>query len=329
MSVSCLNEICCEEDLASCFKEICGDQGKFDSSIAAIAIVENDSFPKIGETVTLSTEALPVVLTECNYIDSLLQWIRDKQYACVGGGKYYHFLHNGLIAKGTRAKATSKYSENGSNYSSPKYLSYETTSEIMLEENYLPNAEVLCAIKQRASSLSIIYFFKQGGFVLDSDDDHLVYISEDGFEVTGTKNDFIMGSITLTESGKCQPAPFYSQDSKKFIKALKTATGFTFDTPTVTGLVAAACGSSGTCKAYSIAPLTPFTYTPNVKELVACGEFTLYQDCRPEDIKDITIDAVTGLIESTGLPAGEYKFTIGVKNACCITGNQCFLISVK
>jgi hypothetical protein len=331
MSLSCLNAICCDDEAVACFTQVCSDQAKFDSSIAAIALIENDTFPEIGETITLSTSVTPVVLDACNYIESMLQWVRDKQLACEGGGKYYHLFHNGFLAKATRAKPTSKLSENGSNYFAKKYLGYDTTVEMMLEEHYLPNTDVICGIQKRASSLSAIYFFKQGGFVLDSDNDYSVQIQEAGFEVTGTKNEYVMGSITLSESGDCQPSPFYAKDPKKFIQDLKKKTEFTFGANTVTGLTEIACGSRGTCKAYEASPSTPFSLTPVVNELVSCGNFDLFQNCNDElpVALPILINAITGEVESTGLPIGEYKFIVKVSNDCCIQGNTCFTVSVK
>jgi hypothetical protein len=331
MSLSCLNAICCDDELTACFTQVCGDQAKFDSSIAAVAIVENDTFPEIGDTITLSTTGA-TVLTACNYIESLLQWVRDKQFACEGGGKYYHLFHNGFLAKATRAKPTTKLSENGSNYFAKKYLGYDTTAELMLEEHYLPNTDVICAIQKRAASLSVIYFFKQGGFVLDSDKDFNLSIQEAGFEITGNKNEYVMGSITLAESGDCQPSPYYASDPKKFIQELKKKTEFTFGANTVTGLTEIACGSRGTCKAYEIAPDTAFTLTPLVNELVSCGNFDLFQNCNDElpVALPIVINSITGEVEAaTGLPVGEYKFIVKVSNDCCIQGSTCFTVSVK
>ena len=329
MSLNCLEAICCDEESVTSFSQICGDQVKFDSSIAAVAIVENDSFPEVGDTVTLSNSETPVVLTECNYIDSLLTWVRDKQYACEGGGKYYHFLPNGLLAKATRAKATSKRSENGSNYFGKKYLGYDTTAELFLEEHYLPNSEVICGIQTRASSLSVIYFFKQGGLVLDNDNDYNISISEAGFEVNGNKNEYVMGSITLEESGKCQPAPYYAADPKAFIKELKKKTAFTFDTTVISvALTEQACGSRGSCAAYAVDAADAFTITPVVNELVSCGTFTLFQNCNDEvgEDVDISINSSTGVVTSTGLDAGSYKFTVLVTNDCGISGSLCFTI---
>ena len=330
MSLSCLNAICCDEEVKSCFTQSCGDQVKFDSTIAAIAIVENDVIPKVGETLSLSTG--DVTLTECNYIESLLQWIRDKQFACEGGGKYYHFLNAGLLAKGTRAKATSRLSENGSAYFSKKYLGYTTTAEIMLEEHYLPNADIICGMRNRASSLSVIYFFKQGALVRHSDEDVTITITEAGFEVTGNKNDYVMGSFTLEEDGKCDASPYYVQKPDKFIQELKKKTEFTFGDSVVTGLTEVACGSKGACKAYEIAANTAFTLTPTVNELVSCGAFELLLNCNDEvpATLPIVINSITGEIEATaGLPAGDYKFYIKVHNDCCIMGSTCFSVTIR
>lgn len=325
MSLSCINT-CCDEDSINCFVQACGDKAKVDSAIAAVIILENDSFPKVGQTITLSVGGA-TILTECNYIDSIEQWTRDKQFACEGGGKYYHFLTAGFLAKGTRAKATSRLSENGSGYFAKKYLGYTTTSELMLEEHYLPNTEVICGIRNRAASLSVAYLFKQGGIILNSED-VTISITEAGFEITGNYQDYVMGSITLEEIGDCEPKFNYSSDATAFIKKLKKKTQFTFGANTVTGLLPVACGSNGGCKAYSIAPATAFTLTPLVNELVSCGDFTLVQECDSLVTAPVTINSITGEVVSAGLVAGSYKFQIKVANDCCITGSNCFTISV-
>lgn len=329
MSVNCLSDTCCDVSIASCFTEICGDQGKVDSSIAAVAIIENDSLPNIGDSVTLSTSMSPVVLTECNYADSLLQWVRDMQFACPSGDKYYHFFKSGVLAKGTRVKATDKFSENGSNYSSPQHLGYETTALLKLEQHYVPNIEFVEGIKTRGSSLSVIYFFKQGAMVIDSDKDYNIYISGSGFEITGTKNEYILGEIDLMETGKVQPPFYFAANQTAFIKELKKSTAFTFGTAVLTGIVEAACGSQGGCKAYTVAAATPWTYTPNVNELVTCGTFELFANCDTESLPSgVSLNPVTGAITSTGNTAGTYKFTQVVKNGCCVKGSYCIIVIV-
>ena len=307
---------------------VCGDQGKVDSAIAAVIILENDEFPKVGTTVTLSVGGA-TVLTECNYAEKIVQWTRDRQFECAGGGKYYHFLTAGFLAKGTRAKATSRLSENGSGYYAKKYLGYTTTSELMLEEHYLPNTEVICGIRNRASSLSVAYLFKQGGIFLNSSD-VTISVTEAGFEITGNYQDYVMGSITLEEIGDCEKAFSFASDASAFIKELKKKTEFTFGTNVVTGLIPVACGSAGKCKAYSIAPTTAFTLTPDVNELVSCGNFELVQNCdTPLAVAGIAINSITGEVAAiAGLPAGSYKFQIKVSNDCCIMGSTCFTITV-
>lgn len=329
MSVNCLSDNCCDTSIQACFTEICGEQGKVDSAIAAVAIIENDTLPDIGDTVTLTSSITPVVLTECNYADSLLQWVRDKQYSCPSGNQYYHFFRSGVLSKGTRAKPTDKFSENGSNYAAPQHLGYDTTALLKLEQHYVPNIDFVEGIKTRGSALSVIYFFKQGAIVVDADKDYNIYISGSGFEITGTKGETIMGEIDLTESGQKQPPFYFAADERAFIKELKKATTFTFDSPTVTGIVAAACGSQNGCKAYTVAATTPWTYVPDIKELVTCGTFSLFTDCdTPTLPSGVTISPVTGTISSTGLAAGTYKFTSVVKNGCCVKGSYCIIVIV-
>lgn len=331
MIQSCLNTICCDTDGENCFTQLCTEAVKVDSEIAAIAILENDVFPSIGDTITLPFTGT-TVLTACNYAENILYWIRAKQLSCASGnGKYYHFLHTGFVAKGTRAKPTSKRSENSSNYFAKKYLGYSTTAEIMLQEHFLYNSEVFCNMQQRAASLSIAYFTKNGAFVLNSSEDFNVSIQEAGFEITGVKNEYIMGSFTLEETGLCQPKFHFVASPKAFIQSLKVKAEFTFTpTPVVTGLVEVPCGFKGACRGYSIAPATAFTMTPVVIELNACGNFELLQDCGDAPTVPISIDKVTGVVTSTaGLVVGDYKFIIRVSNDCCVSGTQCFSISVK
>lgn len=331
MALEILKTLCCDEESATCFTKYCDSSVEVDNVIAAVGLIEEASLPKVGDTVTLSTDEDPIVLTEANYAESLLQWLRDQQFECNGGGEYFHFLHAGLLAKGTRAKPTTVNSENGSPYEGRRKLRQETTAELMLEEHYLPNTDIIAGMQERASSLSVIYFFKQGVIVKDANDDDNVYISDAGFEITGERNDFIKGSITLTDVSK-KDKFYYASNPTAFIKSLKEATKFTFGTATFTGITAKACGSAGTCKAFSVTEGTAFTYTPTVNELTSCASFAIYKDCGDALgtlSTHISIDSTTGVVSgATTLPVGTYKFTIEVMNECCISGSQCFTVEV-
>jgi len=331
MALEILKTLCCDEESATCFNKYCDSSVEVDNVIAAVGLIEEASLPKVGDTITISTEEAPVVLSDANYAESLLQWLRDQQFECNGGGEYFHFLNAGLLAKGTRAKPTTVNSETGSPYNGRQKLRQETTAELMLEEHYLPNTDIIAGMQERASSLSVIYFFKQGVIVKDANDDDNIYISDAGFEITGERNDFIKGSITLTDVSK-KDKFYYASNANAFIKSLKQATKFTFGNPVVTGLTPLACGSNGACKAYSSIQGVAFTYTPNVNELTSCASWNLYLNCSDAlgtVSDDISIDSTTGVITGmTTLPVGTYKFTVEVVNDCCITGGQCFTVEV-
>lgn len=325
-----LTSLCCGEDGLSTLKEYCKGAYDVDDSIAAIAIIENAPVPVVGDTIELTTDEDPVVLTRDNYSESLLQWVRDRQFDCVGGGDLYHFFHNGLLEKGTRTKPTTILSETVNNYSSPEKIRQEATVELLLGQQYLPNIGSINGIQDRSATLSVIYFFKQGVVVKDANDDSNVYITDAGFEVTGEKNKFVSGSITLMDSSKKDDF-FFVANSNSFLKELKKATKFTFGNATVTGITAKACGSKGSCKVYSVDEDTAFTYTPVVNELTSCATFALYKDCGDALgtalAAKISIDSATGVVTAAaGLDAGTYKFTIEVSNECGITGTQCFIV---
>ena len=327
MALSALSKYCCDEEGDKCFKDLCDERISVHSTIAAIAIVENDTFPTVGETINLDGSA--VVLDESNYADSLIAWVRERQYECTDDGKLYHFLHNGLIAKGTRAKPTQVFAENSSQYRSPRHLRYETTSEIMLEENYLPNGKVVTDIVKRRPQLSIAYFFAQGVLVVNSNFGE-IYINEFGFEVTGERNENIMGSISFSEQGEKDPVFYYSQDDKKFTKELRERTQFTFGATVYTGVTELACGSVGGCVALTTPADTAFSVEVSVNELVNCGEFVIFQNCDEavDPTLDLVLDTTTGAVTSaTGLPAGKYDFTIEARNGCCVYGSKCFSIT--
>lgn len=332
MALDILKTICCDAESATCFTKYCDDSVQVDNVIAAVGLIEEAALPRVGDTVTLSTEVTPVVLSEANYAESLLQWLRDSQFDCNGGGEYFHFLNAGLLAKGTRTKATTVNSETGSPYNGRQKLRQEATAELMLEEHYLPNADIIAGMQERASSLSVIYFFKQGVIVKDANSDDNIYISDAGFEVTGERNDFIKGSITLTDVSK-KDKFYYASDPNAFIKSLKVATKFTFDAATFTGMTALACGSNGGCKAFTVPFGTAFTYTPVVNELTSCAGWALFKDCSDElDTLSthISISSSTGVVSGLAtLPVGTYKFTVQVSNDCCITGTQCFTVKVN
>ena len=333
MALDILKTICCDAESATCFTKYCDSSVEVDNVIAAVGLIEEAALPKVGETIPLEVANVIVstVLTEENYADSLLQWLRNQQFECNGGGEYFHFLNAGLLAKGTRAKPTTVNSENGSPYEGRRKLRQETTTELMLEEHYLPNTDIITGMQERASSLSVIYFFKQGIIVKDANSDDNIYISDAGFEVTGERNDFIKGSITLTDVSK-KDKFYYASDPNAFIKSLKVATKFTFGDATVVGLTPLACGSKGGCKSYTAAFGTAFTYTPSVNELTSCASWNLYLNCTDAlgaVSDDISIDSANGVVSALAtLPVGTYKFTIEVVNDCCISGTQCFIVEV-
>ena len=331
MALEILKTLCCDEESATCFREYCDDNIEVDNVIAAVGIIEEGSLPKVGDTITLSTEEDPIVLSDTNYAESLLQWLRDQQFECNGGGEYYHFLHAGLLAKGTRAKPTTVNDDNGSPYHGKQKLRQETTAELMLEKHYLPNTDIIAGIQDRAASLSLIYFFKQGAIVKDANDEDRISVTDAGFEVTGERNDFIKGSITLSDVSK-KDKFYYASNPTNFIKDLKKKTQFTFGNATVTGIALLPCGSKGQCKAYSILEGVGFTYTPDVNELTSCATWNLYLNCTDAlgTISDkISIDSTTGVVTGLStLPVGTYKFTVEVVNDCCINGSQCFTVEV-
>lgn len=332
MALEILKTLCCDEESATCFNQYCGESVQVDNVIAAVGLIEEASLPVVGDTIALSTEEDPVVLTDSNYADSLLQWLRDQQFECNGGGEYFHFLNAGILAKGTRAKPTTVNSDTGSAYNSKKKLHQETTAELMLEEFYLPNTDVIDGIQRRGSSLSVIYFFKQGVIVKDANSDDNIYVVDAGFEITGERNDFIKGSITLSDVSE-KDTFYYSANPSLFIKSLKEATKFTFGTATFTGIAALACGSKGGCKSFSVTFGTAFTYTPVVNELTSCAEWELFKDCNDplgSQSTYISINSATGVVSGLAtLPVGTYKFTVQVANECCITGTQCFTVKVN
>lgn len=329
MSVSCISKICCDDDLANCFVELCDNKYAFDSAIVAIGIAEGDSLPAIGSTIDI--DGVPTVITECNYIDILEKWFRVKQYEC-SGGAFYHFMHKGFLKKGTRAKPTQTFDENTASYSAPTHQGYETTIEAFLGSNFLPNSDVFCGIMKRGLELNVVLFFKQGGLVLDSSNGHMTYISDAGFEVTGNYKEKIQGSFVITESGDCQPKPYYTQDPVAFIKKLSKKTEFTFDDTVLTVIAPASCIKKGDCFAYDVAANTSFEMQFIAKELLTCGIWKLFQNCNEEvDVAlDIAIDTDLGLLTSAGgLPVGDYKFTVQVANDCCVSGTNCFYIKVR
>lgn len=321
----------CEGETSTCFKEFCEAQVKVDSSIAAVALIENDSLPAIGDTLTLSTSVTPITIDETNYAETLEQWIRDKQFECAGGGQNYFFFTQGVLKGGKRAKPTQVFSENAASYTPSQHQRYETTAELMFEQNMLPYTTNFYKIMKRASNISVIYFFKQGALPIDGNGGVKVSVTGAGYEVVGDTNENIKGSVDLAEKGDTHPEFYFVTTPNDFLKKLSKSTQFTFGEATHTVLAEAACGSKGQCKAYTVAPSTAFTYTPVVNELVSCGTFSLKQNCTDNIAVgvDIAIDSSTGVITSAGLDAGKYKFTVYVTNDCCIEGSQCFILDVK
>jgi len=332
MALDNLATVCCGEEGSKYFKQFCGENLQVDDQIAAVAIIENASLPKVGDTISISTSMTPIVLTRGNYSVTILQYIRDKQFECEGGGEYWHFLHTGLLKASSRAKPTTTNSDVMSRYIAPVKMGQSTTAELMLAEHYLPNIDVIQGIQKRASSISVIYFFKQGCLVKDADADATVYISDAGFEVTGGESGYVKGTITLTEQSEYDDFYFVANPSN-FIKDLKKKTEFTFGTPTVTGATAKACGSKGGCLAYTGTEGTQITIAPDVNELTSCPNWNVYLNCSDELgmlSETITINPNTGLITvASTLGDGTYKLTVEVTNDCGIIGSQCYLIEVQ
>jgi len=332
MALNNLATVCCGEESSKYFKEFCGENLQVDDQIAAVAIIENAPLPKVGDTITISTEVDPIELTRGNYTTSILQYIRDKQFECEGGGEYWHFLNTGLLKSGSRAKPTTNNSDTLSRYIAPVKLSQQTTAQLMLAEHYLPNIDVIQGIQKRASAISVIYFFKQGCLVKDADGDSTVYISDAGFEVTGGERGYIKGTITLSEESEYDDFYFVANPTN-FIKELKKKTQFTFGSPVVVGATAKACGSKNGCLAYTATEGVQFTITPDVNELTSCPNWKVYLNCN-DDLgalsSKVSIDPTTGVLTgaSTLTPA-TYKFTVEVTNDCGISGSQCYLIEVQ
>jgi hypothetical protein len=329
MAWNCASFDCCTEETAGCFIDICSDNARVDSQIAATIILENETFPLIGETVTIA--GVPTLLEECNYIEKLVAWARDKQKACAGGNKYYHFISGSILNKGSRAAATQTFDENGGAYRPKMHMYAEAVTTLDLGEQYLPNADVICGIMKRNNTLSILHLFKQGGLLLNSNDDTDVSVTDSNFEVTGNGNEYVRGMFTLTERTKACTPPFYlASNPKTFIKELQKSTTFTFTNFDVTGLTASACGSKGDCIAYDAVASTAFELEPNV-DISSCSTFSLVQDCsKSVAVSGIEIDDTTGIITAdAGLPVGKYKFTVSVINSCCVRGTKCFSIDVK
>ena len=332
MSFNCVPRFCCEED-AQYFKTLCEDSARIDSTIPALAIIENDDIPAIGDTVTITTSLTPVVITACNEIETLLQWVKDRLFACEGGGNYYTLLSHKTIKKGTKAKPTMTFNEQPGNYFSDTRKFYEAISDYDLGQLLVPNIEFFDLMLRRESSFSLIQFTNRGGFVLRAGDGYTITMTDAGFEIVGDKNEYIAGSIQFKEKGTKQAGMSVASNATTFLRELKKEVKFTFETTVVTGASAAACGSIGGCEAFTVIEDTLFTIDSPVAELVSCGTYSLYENCfdalSVELAALIEVDPVTGIITAAaGLPVGEYKFTKEVVNACNVAGSICYKIIV-
>ena len=328
---SALSTICCPEDVVPCFKEYCGDI-KVDSTIAALGIVENDSLPKVGDTVQIGTGAATIITCD-NYSGVLLDWLRMKQIECPGGGNFYHFFPTTMINKGMRDLPTKAFSETGSAYNPKQYLSFNTKSEFEIGEHYLPNLPAICSLEKRASRLSLVYFLKQGAMVVDADADGFAeLITGTGFQIEGDRNKKIMGKLVFEESGKCENF-FYHPKPNEYIKKLSKGTKFQFDAPTgLVGLTPLPCGKVGDCLAYTALVNAPIEIQPVVLGAVNCLSYDLFYGCDKDIPTGIValVDEYSGKIKiAAGLPVGKHKFTVSTTNECCVTGSQCFTIEVK
>lgn len=330
MSLTALCKECCTEDSMSCFKPICGNNGAVTDNIEAVAIIKGIlQIPKVGDTIniTVGCDEVFAGLTEANYATKLLEWIRCNQLNCSSDASITFFPAT-VLQKGTRARPTREFEDEGSARLAPEYNGYTTTSTLMFGKHYISNSKFFCDLLSTREPVSVIYFYKEGVQIVESSGSSRIYVSDAGYEVTGAIKKKIKGDVVITEEGYCDPEVYFTCD-KNFLSQLQKETKIEVEAGTVTGLVPAVCGSQKGCKVYSIAPNTAFSIALTSSNLSSCAEWTLYKDCL-DDVpvaEAILIDSATGAISSTGLVAGEYKYTASAKN-CCVEGGFCFIVKV-
>lgn len=327
---SALCKECCDEGSLHCFQPICGNNGAVTDNIEALAIIKGDlTIPKPGDTIQVVSGCNTIFanLTEANYAVKLLEWVRCNQINC-GSDATITFFNAGVLQKGMRARPTREYDEETSARSRPEYNGYTTTSTFYFGKHYASNSDFFCDLLQTTENVSVIYFYKDAVQVIESSGDSRIYVSDAGYEVTGNIKQKIKGDIVFTEEGICDPK-FYHVCEPDFLSSLKKKTEIVVELGAVTGLTAVTCGTKKGCSSYTVAPSTPFSITLTTPTLTSCADWVLYKDCYDEIpvAEPILIDSTLGTITSTGLPAGEYKYTAKVKN-CCVDGDFCFVVKV-
>ncbi|GAB3164689.1 hypothetical protein [Telluribacter humicola] len=88
-------------------------------------------------------------------------------------------------------------------------------------------------------------------------------------------------------------------------------------------------GCEGECKKYNRTAAGAIGITRAIKEAAGgCGAYSLYYNCNdalPATITG-TVDAATGAVSITVLPAGTHKFTVAYENEVGIWGSHCFTV---
>ena len=343
-----IDKLCCPPAEASCFITPCDDDYKSDDYGLAGFIAKGDFvLPRVGDVGFNTnlfvndgdTGQVLVAVTTDNYWQVLNIWARKMQYTCGGGknAKVIWLKENTVQFKTTEPEM--KYSAESLGRQEPYIIGARWELTAMLLHSFANCAAWNGFAKSSyLGKLSIVMFTNKHIFVYDSANG--VTVSTDKVvpipALAATKSRIASGMANFkvnSDDVTLCPVAVPKASLPAYDAYIKSDIEFTFGItkPFIqTGLVEQTCGRNSLCLNYETTAATPFTFQWLPQQAATCLQANLFENCNEVlTAKDILIDSETGLVTSTGLAAGNYRFDVVYENECCILGKYCIQITVK
>ena len=343
-----IDKLCCPSAEAKCFVTPCNNDYKSDDYGLAGFIATGDFvLPRVGDVGFNTnlfvndgdTGQVLVAVTKANYWEVINLWARKMQYTCGGGRSADIIWLKESRAQFKTSEPEMIYSPESMGRQEPHITGARWELSVMLLDS-LANVEAWNNFAETSylSKLSIVIFLNKHIFVYDKEygittsTDKVVPIPALG----ATKSEIGSGMLNFKiNSKKTMLAPIAVPLNvlPAYDKYISSDIEFTFGIakPFIqTGLVEQSCGRNSLCLNYETTAAAPFTFQWLPQQAATCLQANLFENCNEVlTVKDILIDSETGLVTSTGLAAGNYRFDVVYENECCILGKYCIQITVK
>jgi hypothetical protein len=333
---------------AACLSEGCFDYSQKSDTKAAIKAslwVEGEVLPKVGDVITVYDETAPTVpktvtLTTANLACELYGWLKLKSFNCFDGDAsknmwWFPQSPSSGLRNATRPDWEVEY-ETLDDEDMAWPIGVKATTRFNL--NLLKNQCWYNSLIRRKPKLSFVNFLDNGVEILPYGTGRGKFesvIKKGSYALEDPKTT-VNGMVEVMQRGKEAPC-FYACDDDDYSDKIQVMPAFTFKKAdaVTTGLTASICGTKSACSRYDAVVGAPFSFllAPEQAPISTCFSATLLDACgvalAPALLALVTVDGSTGKVDSTGLPAGEYGFTIIYENECCVSGATCFNVTVK